>query len=102
LTLILILIVPIVLAQRKVALGGFYLYMAAASTLAFLLLRVINGSKSRMLFSLGGILGMALFVLVIGGASGSIDRCASSTAFIVLAIVAIAKVVRPAQEVRPD
>ena len=99
--LVLILLVPIVLAQKKFALGGFYLYMAAVAMLIFLLLHVINGRKSRMLFSLGGILGMALFVLVIGGASGSIDRCVSSAAFIVWAVVAIAKVVRREQAVQP-
>jgi hypothetical protein len=102
LTLVLILVVPIVLAQKKVALGGFYLYMAAVSTLAFLLLHFINGRKSRMAFSLGCILGMALFVLVIGGASGSIDRCVSSTAFIAWAAVSIVKVVRREQALQPD
>jgi hypothetical protein len=94
--------VPIVLAQKKVALGGFYLYMGAMAALVLLLLRVINGRKSGMLFSLGGILGMALFVLAIGGASGSIDRCVSSAAFIVGAIVAIARIVRPEQAFQPD
>jgi hypothetical protein len=95
--LVLVLVVPIFLAQKKVALDGFFLYMAAAAALVFLLLHVINGRKSRMIFSLGGILGMALFVLVIGAASGSIDRCVSSAAFIVWAVVAIARVARREQ-----
>jgi hypothetical protein len=95
------LVVPIFLAQKKVAPGGFYLYMAAAAALVFLLLHVIKGRKSRMIFSLGGILGMALFVLVIGAASGSIDRCVSSAAFIVWAVVAIARVVRQKQAAQP-
>lgn len=99
--LVLILLVPIVLAQKKVALSGFYLYMAATTALVFLLLHVIKGRKSRMIFSLGGILGMALFVLVIGAASGSIDRCVSSAAFIVWAVVAIARVARQKQAAQP-
>jgi hypothetical protein len=75
--------------------------MAATTALVFLLLHVIHGRKSRMTFSLGGILGMALFVLVIGAASGSIDRCVSSAAFIVWAVVAIARVARQKQAAQP-
>jgi hypothetical protein len=101
LTLVLILVVPIVLAQKKFALSGFYLYMSVVVALVVLLLRVINARKSRVIFSLGGILGMALFVLVIGVASGSIDRCISSAAFILGTVITIARVARQEQAVQP-
>lgn len=93
-TLIAVLVVPIILAQRKVALSGFYLFMLAVSVSVLLMLQWINGRQSRIIFALGGILGMALFVLVIGGAGGSIDRCVSSVGFIVWAAVALARVHR--------
>lgn len=93
-TLIAILVVPIVLAQRKIPLSAFYLFMLAVSVSVLLLLHWIAGRQSRLIFALGGILGMALFVLAIGAASGSIDRCVSSVAFIVWAMVAIVRVHR--------
>jgi hypothetical protein len=96
-TLILILVAPIILAQKKIPLGQFHVYMSAAAALVFLSLHTINGRKNRMIFSLGGILGMALFVLVIGVVGGSIERCVSSAAFIVWAGVAIARVLRREQ-----
>jgi hypothetical protein len=100
-TLVLILVVPIVLAQKKVALGGFYLYMSALVTLVLLVLHGIKGSTSRMIFALGGVLAMALFVLVIGASSGSIDRCVSSAAFIGWTVVAGARVVRHQKAQQP-